>query len=177
MITDTVTDKIKLIEGVTCRVVLDVVEEDGVVIEITDDWFAQDLDGNVWYCGESARDFETFEGDDPEEPELVKIEGSFKAGRVGAKSGIIMLADPQVGDSYREEVALGEAEDFAQVTSITGTESVPAVSCDADCLVTDNFTPIEPGVIEVKYYAPGVGLILEMVPGGPRVELVEFDIP
>ncbi len=84
-ITVTVTDKTKFIEGVTCRVVNDVVEEDGEVIEDTDDWYAQDLAGNVWYCGEIAQNFETFEGNDPEEPELVDIEGSFKAGRDGAR--------------------------------------------------------------------------------------------
>jgi len=177
VITDTVTDKIKLVEGVRCRVVLDVVEEDGEVIEITDDWYAQDLEGNVWYCGESARDFETFEGDDPEDPELVSIEGSFKAGRHHAKPGTMMLAAPQVGDVYREEVALGEAEDFAEVISVTGTESVPAASCTNECLVTRNTTALEPEVVEIKYYAPGVGLILEVPPGEPRVELVEFYIP
>jgi hypothetical protein len=177
VITDTVTDKIKLIEGVRCRVVLDVVEEDGEVIEITDDWYAQDLDGNVWYCGESARDFETFEGDEPEEPELVGIDGSFKVGRDHAKPGILMLASPRAGDAYREEVALGEAEDFAEVVGVRGSESVPAASCASSCLVTRNTTPLEPDVVEFKYYAPGVGLILEVAPGEPRVELVDYYIP
>ena len=176
-ITVTVTGKTKLIDGVICRIVLDVVEEDGKTIEITDDWYAQDMDGNVWYCGESARDFETFEGDDPEEPELVSIDGSFKAGRDDAKAGILMLAAPQVGDAYREEVSLGEAEDIAEVTSVSGAETVPAASCINNCLVTRNFTPLEPGVEETKYYAPGVGLILEVDDEGNRTELVEFTMP
>jgi hypothetical protein len=176
-ITDTVTNKTKLIQGVRCRVVKDIVKEDGTVIENTDDWYAQDLDGNVWYCGEIAQDFETFEGDDPEKPELVDIEGSWKAGREGDKPGIMSLIAPQVGDVYREEVSLGEAEDVAEVMSITGTESVPAASCSNDCLVTRNFTPIEPGVDEYKYYAPGVGLILEVDGEGNRVELVEITMP
>jgi hypothetical protein len=177
VVTDTVTDRIKEIEGVRCRVVVDVVEEDGVVIEITDDWYAQDLDGNVWYCGESSRDFELFDGDDPAEPELVSIDGSFKAGRDGARPGILMPADPRAGDAYREEVALGEAEDFAEVIGTRGSESVPAASCTDACLVTRNTTPLEPDVVEFKYYAPGVGLILEVAPGEPRVELVEYYIP
>jgi hypothetical protein len=173
-ITVTVTEMTKLIEGVTCVVVKDVVEEDGVAIEDTDDWYAQDLDGNVWYCGEISKTFEVFEGDDPEELELVEIEGSWKSGRDGAKPGILMLAAPQVGDVYRQEMALGDAEDAAEVISITGSEAVPAASCTNDCVVTRDFTPIEPGVNENKFYKSGVGLILEIDDEGNRVELVEI---
>lgn len=172
-----ITNKTKLIAGVTCRVVNDVVEEAGEVIEDTDDWFAQDLAGNVWYCGESVQDFETFEGDDPEEAELVSIDGSFKAGQDGAQPGILMLANPQVGNAYRQEVALGDAEDAAVVTSLTTTESVPAASCNNDCLVTRDFTPLEPDVNENKYYARGIGPILEIDEEGNRTELVEFTTP
>jgi hypothetical protein len=176
-VTDTVTDKVKLIEGVTCRVVHDVVEEDGAVIEITDDWFAQDLQGNVWYCGEIPQNFELFDGDDPEEPELVDIDGAWKVGREGGAPGIIALADPRVGDAYREEVALGEAEDVAEVASITGNESVPAAQCQNDCVVTRNFTALEPGVNEFKHYKPGIGLILEVDSEGTRIELIELSTP
>jgi len=176
-ITVVVTDKTKLIQGVTCRVVNDLVlvdDGDGPVpLEDTNDWYAQDMDGNVWYCGEEVRDFETFEGDDPMEPELVAIDGSFKAGRERAKPGIIMLAMPQVGDVYRQESALGDAEDFAEVLSLTGTESVPAASCTGDCLITREGNLLEPGVFADKYYAHGVGTILE-VEEGVRVELIEF---
>ncbi len=160
-VTVTVTVKTKLIEGVTCVVVNDLVEEDGVPIENTDDWYAQDALGNVWYCGEIAKNFEIFEGDDPEEAELVDIDGSWKAGRDGAQPGIIMLALPQAGDVYRQEVALGEAEDAARVISTTGSAAVPAASCDGDCVITRDFTPLEPDANERKFYAPGVGLILE----------------
>ena len=102
----------------------DVVEEDDDAIEDTDDWYAQDMDGNVWYCGEIAKNFETFEGDDPEDPELVDIEGSWKAGRDYAKPGILMLAAPMVGDVYRQEVSWGDAEDVAEVISTTGSATV-----------------------------------------------------
>ncbi len=176
-ITDTVTNKTKLIEGVTCRVVHDVVEEGGQVIEVTDDWFAQDLDGNVWYCGEIPQNFETFDGDDPEEAELVNIDGAWKAGREGDSAGMLVLVNPEVGQGYREEVSLGEAEDVAEIISITGTESVPAAQCNNDCVVTRNFTALEPGVNELKHYKAGVGLILEVEPDGTRIELVEFTIP
>ena len=177
-ITVTVTESIKLIEGVRCLVVNDLVEEDGLPIEDTDDWYAQDVDGNVWYCGEIAQNFEVFEGDDPEEAELVDVDGSWKTGRDGAQPGIIMLASPQVGDVYRQEMALGEAEDAARVISTTGSATVPAASCAGDCLVTRDFTPLEPDANERKTYAPGVGLILERdLESGDRVELVEFDTP
>lgn len=177
-ITVTVTDKTKLIEGVTCVVVNDLVEEDGVPIENTDDWYAQDLAGNVWYCGEIAENFETFQGDDSEEPELVDIDGSWKAGRDGAKPGILIGAAPQLGDIYQQEVALGEAEDVAEVISTTGNESVAAgFACNNVCVVTRDGTPIEPGVFENKHFAPGVGLILEEDMEGNRVELVEFTTP
>jgi len=177
-ITVTVTDKTKLIEGVTCVVVNDVVKEDGVPVEDTNDWYAQDREGNVWYCGEIAVDFEVFEGDDPEDPELVAIDGSWKAGRDSAKPGILIGAMPQVGDIYRQEVSLGDAEDIAEVISISGNESVAAgFSCNNNCVVTRDGTPIEPGVYENKHYVPGLGLILEEDMEGNRVELVEFISP
>jgi hypothetical protein len=178
IVTDIVTDEIKLVHGVPCRVLRDFVEEDGELIELTDDWYAQDLAGNVWYCGEIAQDFETFAGDDPELPELVEIDGSFKAGREGAKPGILMPAMDQLemGLAYRQEVALGDAEDAAEVVSLTGDESVPAADCGGQCLVTREFTPIEPDVEAFKHYAPGIGCILE-VEGDVRVRLIQFTDP
>ena len=176
-ITVTVTDKTKLIDGVTCVTVNDVAEEDGVVVENTDDWYAQDLEGNVWYCGEIAQNFELFDGDDPEEPELVDVDGSFKAGRDEAKGGILIKAVPEVGDILRQEFALGDAEDIAKVLSVNANETSPVASCNGACLQTLEYTPLEPGHFEHKYYVPGVGLILEVDMEGNRVELVEFTSP
>ncbi len=171
----TVTNETKLIDGVTCVVVLDVASEDGVVVEITQDWYAQDLSGNVWYCGEIARNFELFEGDDPETPELVDIEGSWKAGRDGSEPGILLPFDPQVGDVSRQEVSYGEAEDAVEILSITADEAAPGGVCASNCLMTLDFTPLEPGVEENKYYVPGIGLIVEVDPDtGERVELELF---
>jgi hypothetical protein len=174
-VTVTVTEKVKVIEGVTCVVVTDVVMVGGVAVEVTDDWFAQDLAGNVFYCGEVSREFEAFAGDVPAEAELVALEGSWKAGRDFDQPGIIMLGSPKVGDVYREEMSLGNAEDAAEILSVSGTESVPAASCGGKCVVTRNFSPLSPDGEETKYYAPGVGLILEThTEEGNRVELVEF---
>lgn len=173
----TITDEIKHIDGVDCRTVNDVVMVDGELVEDTDDWFAQDVEGNVWYCGEEAKDYEYFDGDDPELPELVSIDGSFKAGVDGAQAGILMLADPQVGDVYREEVSWNNAEDASEIVEIDASASVPAAQCNGDCVVARAFTPIEPGVDELKYYAPGIGPILEVDEEGFRTELVELVNP
>lgn len=177
VITVVVTDEVKLIDGVLCRTVNDLVEVDTGdgprPLEDTNDWYAQDLSGNVWYCGEEVKDYEVFEGDQPMLPELVAIDGSFKVGRDGAKPGITMFAAPEVGATYRQESAFGDAEDFATINSLTASESVPAASCDGDCLVTTEGNLLDPGVYADKYYAPGVGNILE-VEGDVRVELISF---
>ncbi|MFA5941533.1 MAG: hypothetical protein WC809_19465 [Sinimarinibacterium sp.] len=167
-ITVVVTDQTVEILGVTCVVVRDTATEDGEVIEDTDDWFAQDLEGNVWYFGELSRNYE--------DGQLVDLEGSFKAGVDGAKPGIVMKATPQVGDVYRQEWALGDAEDLAEVISTTASESTAAASCDGNCLQTRDFTPLEPGTSEYKFYAPGIGEIVAYHVEEPeeREELVEY---
>ncbi|MGI9317337.1 MAG: hypothetical protein ACR2QW_08415 [bacterium] len=172
-----VTDKTKHIEGITCLTVKDIVDEDGEIIEDTDDWYAQDTEGNVWYCGEIAENFETFENDDPADPELTDIDGSWKAGRDGAVAGVLMPATPIVGTVIRQEVKWREAEDVVEIESLTGTEASMVSSCTGDCLVTRDFTPLDPGVDEYKYYAPNIGLILEVDSDGNRVELISYSIP
>ncbi|RMD81182.1 MAG: hypothetical protein D6815_12415 [Candidatus Dadabacteria bacterium] len=168
--TVTVTARTKTILGVACLVVRDVVEVGGETIEDTEDWYAQDGAGNVWYFGEIAQGFE--DGD------LVTLEGSWKAGVNGAEPGIIMEANPAVGDFYRQEFLLGDAEDVAEVLSVTGEETVPAASCQGQCVVTKDTSPLEPDVVEHKYYAPGIGVILEKDPTtGARNELVAFTAP
>lgn len=172
--TVTVREETKLIEGITCVVVRDVVSEDGEVIEDTDDWFAQDTDGNVWYCGEISQDFEYFDGDDPEK-ELVDLGGSWKSGREGAKAGILVPADPQVGDVIRNEVFYNDAEDLIEIASLTGDESVPAGDCDNTCLMVIETTPLEPDVLEHSFFKTGVGVVLKIdMENGARTELVSF---
>jgi hypothetical protein len=165
----TVLDETETILGVECTAVRDIASLDGEVIENTIDWYAQDRQGNVWYFGES-----TFEVEDGRP---VSVDGSFRAGEDGAKPGIIMKANPRVGDVYRQEFALGEAEDVGEVVSLAGRATVPAASC-TNCLVTADTTPLEPDVREHKFYKRGVGPILEVNRvTGERLELVRFRRP
>ena len=178
--TVTVTDRTKLIEGVTCLVVTDVVRASDGTVEKTEDWYAQDLWGNVWYCGESSQQKETFEGDQPKKPELVSIDGSWKTGREGAKPGIQMYADPEVGKTYRQELAWVEAEDVAEVLATDADESAHngEFRCNHYCLETRDYTALEPDADEHKYYAPNVGLMLEVdLTNGARNELVSYTHP
>ena len=170
-----VTSNTKLIDGVTCIVVIDTATEDDVVVEVTNDWYAQDVLGNVWYCGEIAENFEEFDGDETSEPELVDIDGSWKAGRDGAEPGILLPFDPQPGDVFRQEFAQTDAEDAIEILAVDASEIAPGGACDGTCLMTRDFTPLEPDAEENKFYAPGIGLIVELDPAtGDRVELVSF---
>ena len=170
-----VTSNTKLIDGITCIVVVDTASEDDVVVEQTNDWFAQDMDGNVWYCGEISENFEEFEGDEVSGPELVDIDGSWKAGRDRAEAGILLPFAPQAGDFSRQEFAQTDAEDAIEILAIDASETAPGGSCSGTCLMTRDFTPLEPDGEENKFYAPGIGLIVEVKPGTTeRVELVEF---
>jgi hypothetical protein len=164
----TVTDEIKVIDDVPCRVVVDLVtDEDGEIIEDTRDWYAQDVYGAVWYCGEATAEYE--------EGFPVSTDGSFQADVDGARPGVLMPAFPAVGDVYRQEFDLGNAEDAAEVIDLNGTASVPAAACVGDCLVTAEFTPISPDTLEHKYYKAGVGNILTVdIESGERTELVEI---
>jgi hypothetical protein len=170
---DTVLRETKRVMGVECVVLHDRVWENGELIEDTFDWHAQDREGNVWYFGENSREIEN--------GEIVSKQGSFEAGVDGALPGIIMPADPKVGDSYRQELSPGEAVDMAEVISLDGAALNDAVTTpyDAfskDVLVTKDWNPLEPEILEHKYYAPGVGLIGEVKITGPseKVELVDF---
>ncbi len=162
-----VTHETKEILGVTCIVVRDRVWIDGELVEDTLDWFAQDRDGNVWYFGEDSKEYEG--------GKVVSTEGSWEAGVDGAKPGIIMKGNPQVGDAYRQEYYEDEAEDMAEVLSLNESVSVPYGSFE-NCLKTQEWTPLEPDVVENKYYAPGVGVVKEVAVEGEseRVELVEL---
>jgi hypothetical protein len=161
-----VTHRTETILGVEATVVRDRVFVGGELVEDTFDWFAQDRSGNVWYFGESSHDYE--------DGKVVSTAGSWEAGADGARPGIVMLADPRVGDAYRQEFYAGEAEDQASVVSIGEEVEVPAGSFD-QVLVTEDRNPLDPGVLEKKYYAPGIGVVLEeLVRGGRgRLELVK----
>lgn len=171
-----VLNQTKLIDGVTCVVLRDIVQKGGELVENTDDWYAQAKDGNTWYCGEEVKDYESFTGDNPKLPELVKIDGSFKAGRDLDKPGIIFLISPTQGAVYLEEFSLGNAEDVTKILSANysyGSDPVldqfvpqqlVQLLCAGDCVVTENFSLLEPGIIARKYYANGIGFFLEVKP-------------
>ena len=167
-ITVTVTDETREVAGVTTTVVRDVVTgADGEVIEETADWFAQDREGNVWYFGE-----DTTEYDERGRPDTT---GSWEAGVDGARAGLVMPATPRLGDGYQQEFYPGEAEDRAEVLALDGTRQLSSGAYE-DLLVTEDTTPLEPGLVEQKYYARGTGLIYEeTVSGGSeQVELISF---
>jgi hypothetical protein len=157
-----VPEETKTILGVTCTVVVSREFEDGELVEETADWYAQDIDGNVWYFGEDTKEYEDGEG--------VSTAGSWEAGVNGALPGIIMQGAPAVGESYRQEYYAGVAEDMGGVLSLEESVSVPYGSF-VGVLKTREWTPLEPGDVEHAYYAPGVGLVLE-AEGDDRLELV-----
>jgi len=159
----TVTANTKVILGVTCVEVRDTVTVGGVVTEDTLDWFAQDVDGNVWYFGEDTKEYEG--------GVVVSTTGSWEAGVNGAKPGYAMKAAPAVGDAYRQEYLACEAEDHGEVLATDESVTVPAGTYD-HCVKTHDFTPLEPALNEQKYYCPGVGVALEVnVNTGVRTEL------
>jgi len=161
-----VTHDTKKILDVTTTVVHDQAFENGVLVEDTFDWFAQDKAGNVWYFGEDTKELDAGGN-------VISTEGSWEAGVDGAQPGIIMLAHPQVGDRYYQEFYPGVAEDQAKVLSVDESVCVE-YGCFDNVLVTKDWTQLEPGVSENKYYAKNVGFILAvMVKGGDEhTELV-----
>jgi hypothetical protein len=143
-----VTHKTKDIAGIRATVVLDQVLVNGKPEEKTFDWYAQDKHGNVWYLGEDSSDYVN--------GKWVRSDGSWETGVNGAKPGIVMEADPNVGSVYRQEYYAGHAEDMAKVLSTDETVAVPYGSFD-HALQTSEWTPLEQHVIEHKYYVKGVG--------------------
>jgi hypothetical protein len=143
-----VTSDTKKVMGVECIVVDHREWEGDMLIERTYDWFAQDKEGTVWYFGEDTKEYE--------EGKVVSTKGSWEAGVDGAKPGIIMPAEPKVGQSYHQEYYPGEAMDMARVLSLDASVTVPYGSFD-EVLETREWTPLQPGFSEKKYYVRGVG--------------------
>ncbi len=165
-----VTDETKRIaNGVTARVIRDTVTERGVPVEVTDDWFAQDKDGNVWYLGEYVTNYE--------DGKVADHAGSFEAGVDGAQAGIAMPADPEPGLSYRQEYLKGEAEDHGAIVTV-GEEQVevPFGFYEQDVVMTRDLVPTEPRAQELKFYVRGIGPVLSVHTDGDggRAELVAF---
>jgi hypothetical protein len=164
----TVTDRTKMIaDGVEARVVHDVASEHGRPAEVTDDWYAQDSAGNVWYLGEQTTEYEN--------GRAVSSEGSWEAGVDGAQPGVIMPARPRTGEAYRQEFYAGEAEDSARILSTEEQVQVP-FGHFGNALLTKETSPLEPRVVEYKLYAPNVGEAMAMDVSGEsdREELISL---
>ena len=164
----TVTTRVRTIAGVRCVAVNDRLYLNGVLEERTTDWYAQDVQGNVWYFGEETAELDR-------SGRVTSREGSWRAGAHGAEPGIVMPARPRVGQSFRQEFLKGHAEDHFRVLSLSASVRVPYTS-SPHALLTKEWTPLEPGVIDHKLYVRGIGMVEERtVKGGDeRGSLVSF---
>jgi hypothetical protein len=149
----TVTDKTKTVaEGITALVVSDVATHDGALLEKTSDWYAQDKQGNVWYLGEDTAHYLP--------NGKVDTSGSWEAGVNDAEPGLVMEADPQIPEAYRQEFLAGQAEDTAWIVERGGSTTVPYGKLK-NVLTTLEATQLEPGAYDQKVYAPGIGIVRE----------------
>jgi hypothetical protein len=162
----TVLDQTDTIDGVETRVIHDLATKDGVPVEDTTDWYAQDSAGNVWYFGEKTQEYEN--------GRPASSEGSWEAGKDGAQPGILLPAEPKAGMRYRQEYLSGEAQDQALVLSTSEQAQTPT-GLYKDALLTRDTSPLESEVVELKWYAPGVGPVLTLTPSGEqtREQLVQ----
>jgi hypothetical protein len=153
-----VTGRTKVIEGIRCTVVGDRLYLRGRLEERTQDWYAEDDAGNVWYFGEATAELNP-------DGSVKTTEGSWQSGVDGARAGIFMPAHPRRGQSGRQEFYAGHAEDHFRVLSLSADVRTPAVSSDA-ALLTREWTPLEPGVVDHKVYVRGIGTVLEQTVRG-----------
>ncbi|HKA26931.1 MAG TPA: hypothetical protein VKD88_06120 [Gaiellaceae bacterium] len=167
----TVTHSTKRIQGVLCTAVADRLYLAGRLEERTTDWYAQDRRGNVWYFGESTAELDRA-------GHVTSTEGSWQAGRDGAQAGIYMTASPAVGQSRRQEYYKGHANDHFAVVSLSAHVSVPFTTSNR-ALLTKEWTPLEPGTLDHKYYLRGIGNVKEVTVKGAteRNELVSVRRP
>jgi hypothetical protein len=148
-----VTSRTRMIRGVRCTAVDDRLYAGGHLAERTTDWYAQDSNGNVWYFGEATAELN-------KAGRVTSREGSWLAGVAGAKQGIFMAAHPKVGQSFRQEYYKGHAEDHFTVLSLSASVVV-SYTASAHALLTKEWTPLEPEVIDHKLYIRGIGLVKE----------------
>jgi hypothetical protein len=153
-------DETENVGGVTTRVVEERESEDGEIVEISRNWIAQAPDGTVCYFGEDV--------DIYEDGEVTGHSGAWRAGENDALAGILMPGDPQVGDAFYQEFAVGVAEDMSEVTDFGEAISVPAGDFD-DTLTAEDCNPLEGGT-DRKVYVRGIGLAID-----EDAELVEYE--
>jgi len=157
----------RMVMGIECMIVWDRVFLNDELVEDTMDWFTQDMDGNVWYFGEDSKEIR--------DGEVISHAGSWESGIDNAKPGIIMLANPEIGDQYRQEYLIDQAEDMGEVLAMDENVEVPYGVFES-CLKTRDWTPLEKKSDEYKYYSPDTGaVVLEVgVYSRERVELVDI---
>ncbi len=152
-----VLDQTRTVAGIESRVIRDRVFVEGLLIEDTFDWYAQDTEGNVWYMGEDVTDFEY---DDDGNVIDTTHDGAWETGVDGALPGYIMPATPMVGDHYYQEFFEGEAEDSGLILSIDETFTLEGFGELENIIRTRDFS-LDPSAFEEKLYAPGIGPIAE----------------
>lgn len=157
-----VTKRARMVDGVLATVVEDTTTLDGRLSEHTLDWYAQDDAGNVWYVGERTAEYDRYGN-------VKSREGSWEAGVNGAEPGIFMPADPHVGDAFRQEFLPGQAEDHFEITNLDATITVPYATF-THAMRTKEWTPLEPGVRDAKFYVRGIGEVEEKTVIGPTEE-------
>jgi hypothetical protein len=154
-----VTRQTKIIQGVICRVVHDRLYLSGILRERTADWYAQARSGAVWYFGEATAELDRH-------GHVVSREGSWLAGRHGARPGVYITAHPMVGQTRAQEHFPGHAEDHFRVIGVSAAVRVPLLASN-DAVLTKEWTPLEPGVVDHKYYVRDVGMVREASISGP----------
>lgn len=158
----------RVVDGVRTRIVEDRLLLNGRLAERTSDYYAQDSCGNVWYFGEDTAELDRH-------GRVTDTSGSFHAGVDGAQPGVFMQAHPRLGRTFRQEWFRGEAEDTFTVVDKSTVVSVPYRTF-RHALRTAERTRLEPGVLDNKFYARGIGEVEEVAVKGPQERLVLIDI-
>jgi len=161
--------QVERVDGVPCAVVDDRVFHDGRLAERTTDWYTQDAHGTVWYYGERTAELDR-------RGRVTSREGSWRAGVDGARAGVFMPARPRAGAAFAQEDAPGRAEDRFRIVDLRASVSVPFGTWRGTALRTRETSPLEPGVVDAKWYVAGIGPVREATERGPaeRAALVAF---
>jgi hypothetical protein len=150
-----VTHRVRTIQGAPCVAVSDRLYVEGKLHERTTDWYTQDRRGNVWYFGEDTAELDR-------NGKVTSTEGTWLAGRDGARPGIYMPANPRVGQTGRQEYYKGHAEDHFRIAAVLAT----VTSGTPNSVLTEETTPLEPGVVDNKLYVRGIGTVTELTMKG-----------
>jgi hypothetical protein len=166
-----VTLRIKRILGIRARVIDDRVYKRGRLAERTHDYYHVGRHGWVHYYGEGTAELDRH-------GHVTSTEGTWRAGRDGAKAGVFMPRHPRhhVGEAFRQEFLAGVADDHFRVLRRHATISTPYRNFRRSAVKTGEWTPLEPGVKDRKWYVKGIGQVAEAtIKGGSEdLRLVRF---